>query len=187
MARSRQYGEDLTYSEWHRHRLPALYERIGHRLDMADRDFTEFCSFCKEPLLICELVRDVGQDLRDKATTVTRRLAARSRCSAVLLGWRVERSPEIQAEIDELHRRIRVLEQQSPIVRFTVRGLWPQVTGLQPLTPDQWAQWVLLSHREHHAWCPPAREHPVHHQRFEQALTMHPFHRPSLFDGLRLP
>ncbi len=184
MARHRKYGEDLTYSQWHAGELSQLYLRIGHRLDMADRDFTEFCHFCKEPLLIEELVRDVGQNLCDKATTVTRRLAARSGLNAYLVAWRVNRSRSIQCEIDELHERILDLEDRTPIVQFTVRQLYPRMEPLQVLTPREWADWILISHRQHHAGCPRANDFPVHKERFSAALQKHPLHRCSLFDGL---
>ena len=94
MSQHRRYGEDYAYSEAHRKELPLLYSRIGHRLDLCDRDWTEFCHWCKEPLGIYELVRDVGQDLNDKATTVTRRLAKLATRPAFLAAWRVERPAE---------------------------------------------------------------------------------------------
>jgi len=153
---------------------------------MADRDFTEFCHFCKEPLLICELVRDVGQNLYDKATTVTRRLAARSGVHAYLLGYEVHRSWSIQREIDDLNQRVIELEQRTPPTAFRVRSLYPICGELRTVSPNEWAQWLLLSHRRHHATCRRATLFPVHRERFLKAQYKHPMHVPSLFDGILL-
>ena len=71
--RLRRFGEDLTYSIWHMEQFPSAYERIQHRFVQADRDFTEFCHYCSDPLAIIETVRDIGQDLLDKSVTVTRK------------------------------------------------------------------------------------------------------------------
>lgn len=163
MARARRYGEDLTYSEWHRNTLPKLYHRRGHRLDMANRDDTEFCHFCKWPIGIVEEVVDRGQDLNDKATTVTKRLAENANIPALLVAPRIDRPPEIQARINDLNAEIRRLEAQHPITYFTVRRLWPHPTKLERLTPEQYAAEIYLLHRDHHQHCLKAqRDDPVY-------------------------
>ena len=63
MARTRQHMEDLAYAEEHRLRLPELYIRTGHRCDMADRDWTEFCNHCKQPIAIIETMMDKDRNL----------------------------------------------------------------------------------------------------------------------------
>lgn len=153
MARARRYGEDLTYAEWHRNALPALYARVGHRLDLADRDWTEFCHHCKEPLALYEEVIDRGQDLADKATTVTRRLAGRAGLPAFLVAPRIERDRETQDEIDSHHRAIRELEARAPIVYFTARQITPDPGQFIRFTPEQWAEQLLILHRTHHETC----------------------------------
>ncbi len=181
MSRTRRYGEDLTYAEEHRSALPELYGRIGHRIDVADRDWTEFCHDCKDPILLVEQVRDVGQNLRDKATTVTRKLARRAEVPAMLLAWRTERTAEAQAEIDALNRRIRVLEAAWPIVGFTARHLHPQTGRLVALTPDQWWAWLYITHRAHHANCSRPGEFPVRIGRLHAAVHEHPLHDGRLW------
>lgn len=182
MSRSRRYGEDLTYAEEHRRRLPELYGRIGHRLDMADRDWTEFCHHCKEPLAIVEEVRDMGQDLNDKATTVTRRLAARAALPAYLMAWRIERPANVQAEIDRLNDRIRELEAAYPIVGFRARQLFPRRTALIAYTPEKWFELVLIWHRSHHETCAVAkrnREKAVAGERLALAKHRSPLWTPD--------
>ncbi len=153
MARRRKYGEDLTYAEWHRNMLADMYQRRGHRLDMADRDWTEVCHFCREPLGIAEEVIDRGQDLRDKATTITRNMAKRANVPALLIAPRMNRPPEVQQRIDQLNTEIRELEAAHPITRFTVKRLWPHPTELETFWPDEFAAEIYLLHRDHHARC----------------------------------
>jgi hypothetical protein len=157
MARNRVYGEDLTFAEWHRNRLPELYVRTGHRLDMANRDWTEFCHHCKATLAMWEEVTDRGQNLADKATTVTRGLAERANVHALLVAPRIDRPRDVQRTIDMLNTEIRRLEALHPISRFTVRRLFPEMGPFVTLTPDEFAAEIHLLHRSHHEWCTPAR------------------------------
>lgn len=164
MARRRKYGEDLTVAEWHRTELPVLYRRNGHRLDMADRDWTEFCHFCKEPLGLWEEVIDRGQDLDDKATTVTRKMAERANKPAMLVAARIDRPPNVQARIDQLNAEIRELEAQHPILYFTVKRLWPHPGPLERFSPHEFAAEIYLLHRDHHQHCRAAQVNdPVYH------------------------
>lgn len=188
MARSRKYGEDLTYSEWHRSALPNLYGRIGHRLDLANRDWTEYCHHCKKPLALIEEVRDVGQDLLDKGVSVTRNLARLADgMDAWLLGVRIDRPQEVDAEIDRLNTRIRELEAQWPITGFTIRDLQVHDRRLKRITPAEWLENLLIIHRQHHRGCARARvagEIPVNAGKLLDAKAAHPLHEPSLFDEL---
>lgn len=185
MSQRRRYGEDLTYAEWHRAAFPELYGRIGHRIDMADRDWTENCHYCREPLLIVEEVRDRGQDLLDKGTSVTRRLAERANLPAALMAWRSDRPKEVDREINTLHARIRELEAGWPIVGFTVRYLRRRDSlRLHRLTPAEWLEWLAIQHREHHAQCEKANEFPVRRDRLIAVRDAHALHEPSLLDGL---
>jgi hypothetical protein len=179
MSQRRRYIDDIAYSEAHRHALPELYERIGHRLDVADRDWTEFCHHCKEPLAVIETVRDVGQDIRDKATTVTRRLANRAQLRAWLVAWRVERPEAVQRRIDELGRELLALQAAHPIVSFKVRELCPPGKVIE-LSPREWWEHVLLVHRTHHKVCLDAKrrgELPVHAVRLQSAQHRSPIWR----------
>lgn len=186
MARSRLYGEDLTYGEWHRHALPEKYGRIGHRIDMANRDWTEYCHYCKVPLALIEEVRDRGQDLLDKGVSVTRALATMADVHGYLMAWRNDRPPEVDREINLLNARIRELEAQYPIVEFTIRNLRAQDRKLTPVTPDQWLEHLLIIHREHHHECKRATEWLVNGKRLMAVKDGHPLHELTLFDVLRL-
>lgn len=189
MARRRKYREDLAYSEWHRHRLAELYKRIGHRLDMADRDWTEFCHHCKIPLAIMEEVVDRGQNLDEKSTRVTRNLARMAEISAYLIAPRTERPRAVQDEIDRLGALIFELEAAYPIVEFHIKELYPEHTGLRSLTPDEAAEFFLLLHRRHHETCQEARragEFMVKRNALRQAMKRHGMvpETPSLFDEM---
>lgn len=185
MARSRKYGEDLTYGEWHRTALPEKYGRIGHRIDMANRDWTEYCHYCKVPLALIEEVRDMGQDLLDKGVSVTRHLATMAQMPAFLMAWRSERPPEVDDEIDRLNRRIRELESQYPITGFTIRNLRHRGRKLESVTPDDWLEHLLIIHRQHHAECSRANEWAVNGSRLIEVKDRHPLHDVTLFDVLR--
>lgn len=162
MANRRRYGEDLTYAEWHRNTLAELYPRRGHRLDQADRDWTEACHFCREPLCVAEEVIDRGQDLNDKATTITRRMAERANIPGWLIAPKFSRPVEIQRRIDRLQAEVLRLEARYPITYFTVKRLWPQPAPLEQLWPDEFAAEIYLLHRDHHQTCPRAqRDDPV--------------------------
>lgn len=155
MSRSERYNaRDLTYSAAHRLALPRLYGRIGHRADTCDRDWTEYCHYCKQTLGLNEEVRDRGQDLSDKGVTVTISLASRARVPAGLIAWRTDRPPEVQKRMDELHKELRALEAQYPITGFTVRGLWPERDRFEEITPGEHWRRVALLHAEHEVRCP---------------------------------
>lgn len=184
MARTRKHGEDLTYGEWHRNALPEAYGRIGHRIDMADRDWTEYCHYCKTPLALVEEVRDVGQNLLDKGVTVTRQLAAALNRPGYLMAWRTQRPREVDDEIDALNRRIRELEAAWPIVEFTIRSLRTRNTKLEKVTPDIWLEKLLIIHREHHAECGRANEWVVRKDKLLAVKDGNPIAEVTLFDVL---
>src|SRR5260221_12499220 len=118
MSRSERYNaRDLTYSAEHRLALPRLYDRIGHRADAADRDWTEFCHFCWEPLSISEEVRDRGQHVADKQTGVTVRLPTLASLPPCRRAWRTHSPSEIQPEMDRRHPELRAREAHSAIAR----------------------------------------------------------------------
>lgn len=184
MARSRNYGEDLTYAEWHRNALPEHYGRVGHRIDMANRDWTEYCHYCKTPLAVVEEVRDVGQNLLDKGVTITRHLAAALNRPGYLMAWRTERPKEVDAEINALNKRIRELEAAWPIVEFTIRRLRSRDARLEKVTPDVWMEALLIVHREHHAECGRANEWAVRKDKLIAVKDGNPLHQLTIFDVL---
>lgn len=175
MSRVRRYREDYTYAEEHREALPWLYGRIGHRTKMVDRDWTEFCHWCYEPLGLYEATRDRGQDLDDKSTTLTRRVAGRARMPAFLFAWHVDRPDEVDRELNALYQRERQLEQQYPIQSFRAKQLHPRRGPVVEMTPAEWwEQGVLMLHRAHHAGCHRAQgqEIPVDLRRLTEARSL---------------
>ena len=174
MARSRRFLDDIAYSEEHRHRLPQLYGRVGHRLDMADRDFTEFCHHCKHPLMIQEQVWYRGQNLYDKGTTVTRKLAALANVPAYLMAYTLPRPREVQKEIDRRCAELMRLQTLHPITEFRMMPLHPSPgkRKMVMLSPEEYWNFIFLVHRDHHRNCPRAAangERPVNEERLNDA------------------
>ena len=160
-AGRRHPGDDQTYARAHVEEVIRKFPRIGHHLDALDRDLTEYCHYCKEPLELDEIVRDVGQSLGQKPVTLTRRLAQRAVLPAKLVAWHVERPQAVQDLIDELASQIRSLEARYPIDRIKVRDLvnapGQRVSAeWQRMEPQDWWTHRLALHRSHHAICPPA-------------------------------
>lgn len=166
MARHRRFDTDNTYGDWHRALMSPLYERIGHRVDMADRDWMEFCHFCKEPLLLVEEVRNLGQDLSDKGVSVTTKLARRSDVPAVLLAVTHDYPFDGQLHIGphddpmDLHsaeafiqRLKRKIETEYPATKrvsgFVAQVLYPRKSDFFEQTPSQWTQFVVSLHNHH--------------------------------------
>jgi hypothetical protein len=184
----RHYGRDLTYSLAHRTALPELYGRIGHRTGAVDRDWTERCFHCRKGLALIEEVRDVGQNLADKSTTMTRELATVTRWPAFLVAWRNDRPPDVQVEIDTLNRRLRELEAAYPITGFKVR----RVPGgkLTDCTPQQWWETILILHGDHYATCSSAYGdwgRPVDEQRLHELKAGNPIWPEALGTQILTP
>jgi hypothetical protein len=157
MTRRRNPGLDLTFSSAHYEELPEVYRRTGHRLDVADRDWTEFCHFCRDPLAIYEEFRDVGQDLMDKGVQVSKKLAADAGIEAFAVAWRITRPADVQSEIDQLNRRVRALEALSSIAGFRVRRLAPQDSHRYvAVSTAEWWEQVRSIHGRHWHGCPGA-------------------------------
>jgi len=71
------------------------------------------------------------------------------------VAWRIERPAEIQAEIDELNRRVRQLEALTPIVGLRVRRLTPvDSREYVKVTPAEWWEQVRAMHGRHWHECP---------------------------------
>ena len=149
----------MSYAEFHRYGLPHLYKRIGHRLHFGDRDWTEICGYCSEPLALFEEVLDRGQNLNDKATTWTRKLARRSNLPAYLIAPKVSRPVSVQKEIDRLQARVLDLQVAYPIVKLTAKSLYPEAGKLVEYSPRDWLHHLWVMHREHHLTCDVARRY----------------------------
>lgn len=114
MALRERFGErDLTYSRWHR--------SLDPRLHFIDIDSVEYCHRCKQPLVLIELAKDIGQ--RNKATTVLQRLAAMANLPAYLVFYLAA-------------------EDGSGVVRLRVRQVWPAYGEEVMMTPEEYERWL---------------------------------------------
>lgn len=183
MARDRRFfsNGDHVYGEWHRVELPTLYDRVGHRRDLADRDWTEFCFYGKEPLALYETVYNYGQDLLDKATTYTRLQAERMDIPAYLVAYRTERPPAADREIEELSRHAWDVASRYPIVEFVVRSVNPSKPRLVHLSPGEWADELRMLHQRHYETCPRAGRMADRNPGVLEETNGHPLHQPRLF------
>lgn len=87
MSREERYGtRDLTYSAWHR--------SLSDEMTYIDVDGCEYCSKCREPLLLIEVAKDVGQ--AHKPTTVLQRLAKRADLDAICALYLLNDDGEIE-------------------------------------------------------------------------------------------
>lgn len=185
MARRRKYPENYVWGEAHRLAIPELYERVGHRLSMLDRDWTEFCYFCHEPLALVEQVLDRGHNLEDKCSRVTRRLGERANLPAYLIGIRTSVPDEVGTDL----RRLREVAPRDLIDGVKVRRLWPSPTQFFSFTPEEIWYEILVLHRDHHAYCPRVvpnhavtRRAALDAAKAKSRLFVYPQHRLSV-DG----
>ena len=76
------YCKDVKFSEY------SLWHRQQHSgVAMADLDKIEMCIACNAPLLLCETVKDVGQEYR-KGHSMTRQLAIKANLPAFIVWYR---------------------------------------------------------------------------------------------------
>jgi hypothetical protein len=131
---------------------------------MLDRDWTEFCHWCREPLALYESRFDDGRVLDEKNVTVTKRTATLVGIPAFVFFELIPRPQEVEDEIKRLSRRMLEIAAAYPPTRFRARQIWPERGREVVLTPKEWAdEGILMVHRAHHATCPEAqgRELPV--------------------------
>lgn len=128
-----RYGtRDRSYSAWHRRLSTRRFIGIerAQLLAMIDLDaslFVEYDDETKEPLVLIETARDVGQ--RFKPATVTARLAqmAGLPCYVLLYTCAEERNPADSRWQD--------------IARFRIRRMWPHPeSAWRTLAPKDWAK-----------------------------------------------
>lgn len=183
-AGRRHPGDDQTYARAHVEEMKKKFPRIGHHIDSLDRDLTEYCHYCKEPLELDEVVRDVGQALSQKPITLTRRVAARAVLPAKLVAWHVDRPDDVQRAIDDLNRRVRELEAQYPIDGVKVRDIVSMPgqrvdPAWHEMSPGQWWANRLALHHSHHLRCVQARRWQA-----ASAAVIYPA-RPESFSAYR--
>lgn len=159
MVKQRVFLNNDIYGSWHREALPDLYPRRGEIMDVADRDWTESCHACRDTILIVEELLDVGQDLRKKATKITRKLAARAGVPAFLVATCIDKDlfNALAPKYHDLQRQIREIESQLKPTGFKVRNITKNGPIIK-LTPDEWAEKLYQFHREHQHHCSPSKD-----------------------------
>lgn len=126
------YGtRDRAYSAWHRRRSISRYVGIeaAQTLSMIDLDmclYVEYDDLSREPLCLIETARDVGQ--REKACSVTVRLARRARLPAYVVLYQAALEPNPS-------------DVEAPDIEgFRVKRVWPSPESeWRQLDPSEWA------------------------------------------------
>jgi len=131
-----KYGNrDLTYSAWHRRQSTARYIGLesAQLLAMIDLDvalWVEYDDKTKEPIGLIETAQDVGQG--NKPSTVTRKLAERSRLPAYVVLYKLSYVPNPAAP------------KQSDIESFRVKRIYPDPEkSWRVLNPQEYAECLL--------------------------------------------
>lgn len=129
MSKDERYGvRDLTYSRWHR--------TLDDSLHWIDLDAVEYCSLCKEPLVLIELAHDIGQTF--KATTVMTRLATRADLPAFLVFYLAAADGD-------------------GITRLRVRRVWPPDDTEFVMSPQEYEWWLSTFRGAHRCASPVGR------------------------------
>lgn len=138
MSQEERYGaRSRAYSAWHRRRSTRRFVGIekAQLLAMIDLDgvsWVEYDDQTKEPIILVETARDVGQAC--KPSTVTRAVA--KRCVPVLPAYVV-----LYTESDQPNPA----DPDCPdITAFRVKRIWPEpVTAWRTFKPQEWAQMLV--------------------------------------------
>ena len=123
---------DLTYSRWHRVDSISRFvgREVAEELTYIDVDVLEYCRVCREPLLLAELARDVGQN--HKNTTVLVMLAKAANVPAIVVLYRIA---------------------GEDIDRFRVKNLWPRRDSQwKYYRPDEFASRLWLIRERHRCY-----------------------------------
>ena len=135
MSQEERYGDrDGTYSAWHRKNSTKRYVGIEHAqlLAMIDVDvclWVEYDDGTKDPVLLVETARDVGQEW--KPSIVTQRLAERACVPAVCLLYTPADDPNPADD------------RWPDIKAFRARMIQPYQPNWLRLSPEQWAKALL--------------------------------------------
>lgn len=129
---------------------------------MIDMDYLECCPHCKQPLIVGEIAKDVGQGF--KATTILRNLARKAQLPAVLIFLRedvvIEAVESIHGSLPENgYPNLTELELQaiweylkdSPL--FRLKELYPVQKSEVNYTVRQFFDWLGEIHDKHEASC----------------------------------
>lgn len=139
VSQEERYGNRCNaYSAWHRRNSTRRFVGIENAqlLAMIDIDvavFVEYDDQTKDPLIICEVARDVGQAY--KPATVTANLSKLCTARQVPAYLVLYRLSDIANPADDSCK---------DIAAFRVKRLWPNpVREFTLLTPQQWAERLL--------------------------------------------
>lgn len=159
----RGFSRNWGWSVFHRCMPPPAY--------MIDVDTLECCRYCKEPIFLAEVARDVGQTF--KATTIIYNLAKKANITALLIFYKDEiinehlRRVASESELipkDNSYKNVPSLsENQLQILwnnlqadnrpLFRTRQIYPQITEYNFNAQGLYA-FISKLHREHELVCP---------------------------------
>ena len=156
------FSRNWGWSVFHRCMPPPAY--------MIDVDTLECCRYCKEPLFLAEVARDVGQAF--KATTIIYNLAKKANIAAFLIFYKDEIINEhlkrvaSESELipkDSSYRNVPALSENQlqilwdnlrsdnrPI--FRVRKIYPQLSGYN-FTAQELYDFISELHCKHESVC----------------------------------
>lgn len=125
---------DLTYSAWHRPKSTGRFVGIekAQLLAMIDLDvclYVEYDDATKDPVMLAEVARDIGQEW--KTATVTQRLAERANIPAFTVLYTLANHSNPSDE------------RWSDIYEFRVRMIYPYKGQWERMIPRQWAEKLL--------------------------------------------
>jgi hypothetical protein len=139
---------------------------------MIDLDYEEACQYCKEPLLLGEVARDIGQDF--KPTTILRKLAKKSGVIGLLIFLKEEEIKNIiesvigngitslpQLSLYQLEAIWRALDAyEKPLLRVTIVSP-PEITEIPHIpyqsTAHQFFNFLSEVHTKHEEFCQQAQ------------------------------
>jgi len=156
------FGRNWGWSVFHRCMPPPAY--------MIDVDTLECCRYCKEPIFLAEVARDVGQAF--KATTIIYNLAKKANIAAFLIFYKDEiinehlKRVESESELipkDSSYRNVPALSENQlqrlwnslrfdarPL--FRVRQIYSQPSGYN-FTTQELYDFISELHRKHELLC----------------------------------
>ena len=122
------HTRDLTYSGWHR--VENIRRYLGPvraaKLTQIDIDWCEYCCYCKTPVA---LIETQVSDRPPKTAPVTGNLAN----MAVVPAYSVSV----------------VCDDMKQVARFIVQQIAPKLGDVQPMSPQNYAVWLLSLRTEH--------------------------------------
>lgn len=157
MSRTEKYGtRSIAWSIFHRSMPPPAY--------MIDMDYIECCRYCKQPLIIGELARDIGQTF--KPTTILLKIAQRASIHGILIFYNEDLILEKVRDITGLDSQINIptltkdelaylwrhfSQCERPL--FRVKHIFPTRINDEVFTAKEYFEFLERIHQDHEIDC----------------------------------